>query len=392
MSKRIATKDTGVYYRLVNESKTSKKQVKSYYITYKNLENKMREIKVGKSTDGITQQFAAQQRREVLSKIFKQEDHHTVILKRKKKNSMTFHDIFSSYYQKLIFRNNGEETKSIKEIKSKYENHIFPFIGHTGVMTLAKEDILMIQRKKTKEMKKRLDNNGETIEIKKYSPKTINMIVELIRSILNHGIKENLISNNVALNIELSKIDNNRERYLKKDEVQQLLNYLNQKYYNDLQMVIYATILLETGTRTGSCLNLTIGDIDFYSKKVHLKDFKNSSTYSSKLSDNTLKLISMTYNLLGKNTKLFNYHKNTYARHMKKAFDTLFNQNVDKDNRIQRVVQHSLRHTFATTVLNNGAELNTVRHLLNHRSIETSLRYSKMSDSTIDNAVKGLYD
>ena len=90
-------------------------------------------------------------------------------------------------------------------------------------------------------------------------------------------------------------------------------------------------------------------------------------------------------------TPLFESHKNTYARHLQKALNLLFNKNPNADRK-QKVVQHSLRHTFATTVLNNGAELNTVRHLLNHRSIETSLRYSKMADSTMNKAVENLYD
>ena len=63
---RIKTSDEGVYFRWVNASKTSNKKVKCYYITYKNIDNKMREIKVGKATEGIDQKYAKQKRAEVL--------------------------------------------------------------------------------------------------------------------------------------------------------------------------------------------------------------------------------------------------------------------------------------------------------------------------------------
>jgi len=396
MSKRIATKDTGVYYRFINESKTSNKKVKCFYITYKNLDNKMREIKVGRATEGVTQQFAKQTRREVLSKMFKNEDHHTVIVKRKKLNSTIFDDIFQEYYQKLIYKNNGTETKSHREIMSKYTNHIKLHLGQRDIKNISKNDIIEIQSKIAKMKKEVLEEKDGKLTksyVKKYSPKTVNMIIELIRSIFNYGIKEDFLTTNPASNIELLKVDNERARYLSKSEVKTLLEYLEEEYkFDDRHILLFTKILLETGTRVSSCMNIKVGDIDFATKKVTLRDFKNTSTYYGILSQNTISIIEMFYKKTDREKKLFQCHQNTYSRHLKKAFDKLFNYHLAKDDRKNRVVLHSLRHTFATTVLNNGQELNTVRHLLNHRSMETTLRYSKMKDSTINNAVKGLYD
>ncbi|MBP6497619.1 MAG: tyrosine-type recombinase/integrase [Campylobacteraceae bacterium] len=106
----------------------------------------------------------------------------------------------------------------------------------------------------------------------------------------------------------------------------------------------------------------------FGSKKVLLQGSKNTPTYFGKLSDKTLELIKSMYDINDIEKPLFESHKNTYARHLQKALNFLFNKNFKVDRK-QKVVQHSLIHTFATAVLNNGAELNTVHHLLNHRSL-----------------------
>ena len=385
---RIKTSDEGVYYRWVNASKTSNKKIKCYYITYKNLDNKMREIKVGKATEGIDQKYAKQKRAEVLTKLFYNEDHHNVILKRKKKNAITLKEIFDEYYLHLLQRENNVETKSHREIKSKYYKHIHPTLGEKDMKLLLKSDIEALKTLKMAETHK--DKDG--VIKKKYSPKTINMIIEALRTILNYGVKIEKIKVNPAKSIDLLKIDNNRERYLRKEEVKELKAHLDKEYtFFHRDVFLYALVLLDTGTRVSSCLNIKIGDIDFGSKKVLLQDFKNTSTYFGKLSDKTLELIKSMYDINDTEKPLFESHKNTYARHLQKALNLLFNKNPNADRK-QKVVQHSLRHTFATTVLNNGAELNTVRHLLNHRSIETSLRYSKMADSTMNKAVENLYD
>ena len=253
---------------------------------------------------------------------------------------------------------------------------------------LSKSDIEALKTLKMAETHK--DKDG--VIKKKYSPKTINMIIESLRTILNYGVKIEKIKVNPAKSIDLLKIDNNRERYLRKEEVKELKAHLDKEYtFFHRDVFLYALVLLDTGTRVSSCLNIKIGDIDFGSKKVLLQDFKNTSTYFGKLSDKTLELIKSMYDINDTEKPLFESHKNTYARHLQKALNLLFNKNPNADRK-QKVVQHSLRHTFATTVLNNGAELNTVRHLLNHRSIETSLRYSKMADSTMNKAVENLYD
>jgi site-specific recombinase XerD len=44
---------------------------------------------------------------------------------------------------------------------------------------------------------------------------------------------------------------------------------------------------------------------------------------------------------------------------------------------------HALRHSYATTLVNNGVRLEVVRKLLGHKSMQTTLRYAEVNDATV---------
>ena len=66
MNKRIKTTKTGVYYR---KTITNTKPDKTYYIIYKDLNNKTKELKLGKFSEGIRENYCYQKRNEIITKI-----------------------------------------------------------------------------------------------------------------------------------------------------------------------------------------------------------------------------------------------------------------------------------------------------------------------------------
>jgi site-specific recombinase XerD len=64
--------------------------------------------------------------------------------------------------------------------------------------------------------------------------------------------------------------------------------------------------------------------------------------------------------------------------------------NAGVTDRRQRVVFHTLRHTFASWLVQNGTDLYTVSKLLGHSDISMTQRYSHLSDDTLQRAVKNL--
>jgi site-specific recombinase XerD len=69
----------------------------------------------------------------------------------------------------------------------------------------------------------------------------------------------------------------------------------------------------------------------------------------------------------------------------------LFNVGLSTDDRKNRVVIHTFRHTFASHLAINGIPIFTIQKLMNHKKIEQTLRYAKLSPENGRNAIQGLY-
>jgi len=112
---------------------------------------------------------------------------------------------------------------------------------------------------------------------------------------------------------------------------------------------------------------------------ITLNDIKNEDTYGG-FFDNTLKeiLIKRTENLKP-NDKLIAMNERTLRRQLSKELTDLFNVGLFADDRKNRVVIHTLRHTFASQLAIKGTPIFTIQKLLNHKDIKQTLRYAKLA-------------
>lgn len=76
---------------------------------------------------------------------------------------------------------------------------------------------------------------------------------------------------------------------------------------------------------------------------------------------------------------------------LKPKLDTLFNTELEANDRKNRVVIHTLRHTFASHLAINGTPIFTIKELMNHKDIEQTMRYAKLSPDSGKEFVNGLY-
>jgi integrase/recombinase XerD len=73
-------------------------------------------------------------------------------------------------------------------------------------------------------------------------------------------------------------------------------------------------------------------------------------------------------------------HRKPYRRLSKRGIQYEINQIAKNAGLEKRVSPHTLRHTFATLTLNNGAELVAIQELLGHSSPEVTLRYARITE------------
>jgi integrase len=129
--------------------------------------------------------------------------------------------------------------------------------------------------------------------------------------------------------------------------------------------------------------------IDFEEGMVTLTNYKNSSkTYRGFLDRYALEHLKEigaeklpdNYYIVGMSDK--QVKGKTISNNLKPILDRLFNQGLEKDDRENRVVIHTLRHTFASHLAIKGASNYLIKELMNHKDIKDTLRYAKLSPNS----------
>lgn len=363
----VKTSKTGIYYNLLDNGD------KSFYFNYKDINdnNKLKWVNVGKYSDGIRLANAVDKRAEQLSNMKHGKDIRAVANK-KKKQITTYDDLAQIYFK----------DKKVHQYRiNKYNAYIKPLIGNKNIENITKAII-----------KKILDD----IEKEGKAPQTVNGIRELIGAIINHSIKEHSLKYiNPCTGIPRLKVDNDRERYLSLDEVKQLKEVMKENFL----IKLFLELSLQTGGRFETILHIQKKDINLSSGTVTLHNLKTKNTYTGYLQTDLIEVLREYLTILKVNDYLISFKdehdkkltQRQIQNRLKPTLDKLFNQGLDSDDRKNRVVIHTLRHTFASHLAINGIPIFTIQKLMDHKKIEQTLRYAKLSPENGKNAIEGLY-
>ena len=351
---RHTTNLTGVIYR---DSITNGKPDKTYYIRYKNDSNKTIEIKIGKYSEGVREAYCNQKRNEIITKQRNGEEPPTIAQK-KKKNILSIVTVAEEYF------NLRKDGKSKLTDKSNFTHYILPYFKNLDFENITKDEI----QKFTFELKK----TKSVLKKELLADKSINNILNFLKALIKYAFKNDYIKNDFSKYIKLLDIDNVRERFLTQNEIKILFE--NSK--NDETLFLLFNLALKTGGRLETLLSIQKKDIDFTHSLLTLKDFKNNSTYKAFLTDDLKALLEKRVTNLKMNDKLFTSNP---ERRLRKILDELFNDGIDFTDRKNKVVFHSLRHTFASHLAIIGTPIFTIQKLMNHKDIRMTLRYAKLA-------------
>lgn len=157
-----------------------------------------------------------------------------------------------------------------------------------------------------------------------------------------------------------------------------------------LRDALILEILYSTGIRVSELVNIEIKDINFNSKEIRIfgKGSKERIVLYGDKCDNLLtKYINdVRYKLY--NEKYSNNYlilSNTGRQINPREIRYIIDNIVNKAGLKMHISPHVLRHTFATDLLNNGADLRSVQHLLGHESLSTTTIYTHISNERLRN-------
>jgi integrase len=220
------------------------------------------------------------------------------------------------------------------------------------------------------------------------SPRSICYAYDVIRQVYNFANRNNLIDfKSPTLGIKKPKRDNKRYRFLTFKESDLLLNELKIKY-----SLIYeiSLISLHCGLRAGEIFALKWSDIDLENGRLIVTDTKTKENRFPLMTDE-IKQIFRNKKRGSPDELVFPSRKGTVRNAISKSFMRTVNKlGLNKgitDNR-NKVVFHSMRHTYASWLVQRGVSIYEVSKLLGHSTITVTERYSHLAPSNSENSVK----
>ena len=282
-------------------------------------------------------------------------------LDQEKIDKKTFADFFINSYLPMAAKHKKKYT--IENEKGLFENWIKPEIGH---LTFNK-----IRPFNLEKIKKNMLDAGR-------APRSLQYCLAVFRQIWNQARIDDLVSDDSPTRkVRLPKVENKRVRFLSHEESERLLKELHGTSQQVHDMTLFS---LHTGARAGEIFSLTWGLVDLVNGSVLIRDAKGKPRHVY-LTEETQKMLERLFDEQAASELVFKDRNGQKIKGISKTFEravnTLkLNDGVTDDR--DKVLFHSLRHTFASWHVQNGTDLYTVKELLGHSTIQLTERYSHL--------------
>lgn len=298
--------------------------------------------------------------------------------KREEMRNISFGQFFEETYWP-ISRSSKKRESSRKEW-GHFQNWIKPAVGE-----LPFKDISQIQVEKIK----------QTMQKKKRSPRSIEYVLATFRQTWNLARESGLtIVDSPSKKVKLHKPDNDRKRYLTDEEADALLDALRVKSEQVYQVSL---VSLDTGGRFSEVAGLTWGGIATEKGLITFSDTKMAGGTKSRVVPMTTRLKDLFESMArgGKSDFIFPDKKGCVQGKISHTFyrvvnDLKLNEGVSDPR--DKVVFHTMRHSYASNLVQAGVDLYPVQRLMGHSVSKMTERYSHLSNDTLVAAVKKMED
>ena len=215
---------------------------------------------------------------------------------------------------------------------------------------------------------------------KKYSSRTISSKLSAIRSFYKYEVNKGVIRDNPCLLISNPKVEKKLPNYLSYNEIETMLEVPDTFKNNSLRDKLIIEILYSTGIRVSELVNIKVKDIDFYNNQILILGKGNKERYV--IFGNTLKDMLKEYISIKSDSEYLITNK--YNKKMStRSIEEIVKKIVKIDGIKNKVTPHTIRHTFATHMLNEGADLRVVQELLGHENLKTTEVYTHVSNERL---------
>ncbi len=376
--KRLARRSTryqGVQVRESPERRHRGKPDLCFTIDYRDAQGKRIRRDIGWASEGITAAFAHQERLRLIAE--------AKAIRRGESSPLTVQQaslILDRAWER--YRDDWMKAKGKRYDSDQwmYDAHVRPVFGRSLLQEISPYA---------------LDRFMASLTAQGLSAQTIRHLVGLIRRIMRRMVAWGLYDGPLPFDaISMPRLDNRRERFLQPEEARALLAELHRRSH---QTWLMALISLQCGLRFSEIAGIRHMDINLQQGLLYIAESKNGRARHAYL---TPELIDALRDLPARpaNALVFPARDGKKMTNVSDSFsravdylglndtgDTFRDANgiehpVKITDRRQRIVFHSLRHTYASWLACSGAGQAMIAELLGHSSLEMSRRYTHLMD------------
>ena len=217
---------------------------------------------------------------------------------------------------------------------------------------------------------------------KKYTNKSIARHISSLKSFYKYLTKNEIVKENPCLLISNPKIEKKLPNYVNYNDLEILFTIPDKNDVLGLRNLLILELLYSTGIRVSELVNIKLSDIDFSNNRIFILGKGNKERYVlyGKICNGLLtEYLEKSRKKLNKNSDylLLNKFGNKITD---RAIRMIIDDIVKKSSLKLNISPHTLRHTFATHLLNEGADLKIVQELLGHENIATTGMYTHVSN------------
>ncbi len=287
------------------------------------------------------------------------------------------------------------------EVTAKTEEHLFtqwiqPTLGEMPLRDVRRGDV---ERLKDAVLdapplvkSKNLDPETVAQKPRGRSPRTCEYVLVVCRQIFNRAAELGIYDGkNPVLAVSKPKVCNERKRFLTHAEAADLLAAVKD---HSEQLHDICLLSLRAGLRAGEIFRLAWADVDFSRGTLLIRDTKSGKDRAAYMTPEIKDMLKRQPRSGGNGSELiFKDKKGGKIKEISSTFDRVIVRlgwNDGLEDRRHKVCFHSLRHSFASQLVEGGTNLHVVRELLGHSTLRMTERYSHVSAGLARRAVQGL--
>ena len=221
-----------------------------------------------------------------------------------------------------------------------------------------------------------------------FKPRTIHRKASSLKSFFKYLLQKELLIVNPMVLVPLPKLDKQLPKFVDKCDLRKLLDDIPfEDSFEGVRDHLIIELFYQTGIRSSELINLKVENLDFSLNQLKVFGKRNKE----RLIPLTVQIIEtikkyLTYRIKGIESNIFvtSKAKKLYP----KLVYNIVNKNLAKVTTLSQKSPHVLRHSFATHMLDNGAELNSIKEILGHVNLTATQVYTHNSMEKIKSIYK----